>query len=325
MAAEEPCVRRLPPPKPNLPPQIQPTPAPVPVASSPTSVLDRRPSGPGAEGLASSPGRPVPPRSSPPRPAPTPSPPPPPGQERRIYGLAACQSLFEQRPETLRRVWLTTAVSSRPGIGALLKACASAKVPYHLTDSDELERVSSSSHHEGICMSVWVPPAPRLSDWLGQQKAALPEVLLFLEGVSNPHNLGAILRTCAHFGVRSILVPDDKLLASGAVARTAEGGLEHVEVVSTGPVLSALLSLSKAGYTLVTTSSHKGESIYTARLPQRLVLLLGAEDVGLSRGVLESGAVCLRIPGTGHVESLNVSVAVGVLLGELWRRHLDRR
>lgn len=81
--------------------------------------------------------------------------------------------------------------------------------------------------------------------------------MLALEEVGNPHNLGAIVRSCAHFGVNGVLLQDPALLESGAAVRTAEGGAEHIKAINADDFLSVLDTFRKAGYTIVTTSSHK--------------------------------------------------------------------
>jgi len=139
--------------------------------------------------------------------------------------------------------------------------------------------------------------------------------------VGNPHNLGATMRSCAHFGVKGVVLQDAGIIESGAAVRTAEGGAEHVQAITGDSVLDALDAFRKAGYTIVTTSSHEGTPLYQAELPKKMVLVLGQERDGLSDAALASADLSLAIPGTGNVESLNVSVATGVLLAEWWRQN----
>lgn len=132
---------------------------------------------------------------------------------------------------------------------------------------------------------------------------------------------GAAARSCAHFGVKGVLLQDAALLESGAAIRTAEGGAEHVQPITGDSVLDALEQFRKAGYSIVTTSSHAGTPLFKATLPRKMVLVLGQERDGLSDAALSSADLSVSIDGTGNVESLNVSVATGVLLAEWWRQN----
>jgi RNA methyltransferase, TrmH family len=104
--------------------------------------------------------------------------------------------------------------------------------------------------------------------------------------------------------------------------RVAEGAAEAVPVCDLGDPQADLRRLKKAGYRIATSSSHRGEPLFSATLGGKLVLVLGGEGEGVSRGIDALADLRLLIPGTGAVESLNVSVACGILLGEVWRRQI---
>ena len=129
------------------------------------------------------------------------------------------------------------------------------------------------------------------------------------------------MRSCAHFGVKGVLLQDAALLESGAAIRTAEGLAEHVQPITGDSVLDALEQFRKAGYSIVTFSSYAGTPLFKATLPRKMVLVLGQERDGLSDAALSSADLSVSIDGTGNVESLNVSVATGVLLAEWWRQN----
>ena len=140
--------------------------------------------------------------------------------------------------------------------------------------------------------------------------------------MGNPHNLGAILRSAAHFAVSGLLLDaDDPLALSGAACRVAEGGAEAVPMVRLPPVSQALKALRTAGFETAATVVRGGEDVFRASLPTRLVLAMGAEGEGLSSGQADALGRALCIPGSGSVESLNVSAATAVFLAEWRRRH----
>ena len=146
--------------------------------------------------------------------------------------------------------------------------------------------------------------------------------MLALEDVGNPHNLGrddAQLRALWREGRGGYRMP--ALLESGAAIRTAEGGAEHVEPITGDSFIDTLDQFRKAGYAIVSTSSHNGTPLFKAELPKKMVLALGQERDGLSDAAISSADLSVAIDGTGNVESLNVSVATGVLLAEWWRQN----
>ncbi len=238
-------------------------------------------------------------------------------EETRVYGENACQALFLSRPECIVRAWFVQEVT--PRFREALRWMAANRKAYHVVDEAELAKASGTEHHGGVCFLIKKRSGMPVSNWLEQ--AEEQDCVLALEDVGNPHNLGAIMRSCAHFGVKGLLVDDASLLESGAAVRTAEGGAEHVQAISGESFAAGLDAFRKAGYTIVTTSSHKGTPLTKVKLPAKTVLVLGQERDGLSDSTWQQGDVSVSIGGTGKVESLNVSVATGVLLAEWWRQN----
>ena len=240
-----------------------------------------------------------------------------PPEEQRFYGVNACLSLFQHRPEALRKLWLLE--SRIPALKAVLAWCAAHRIGYTIVEPDDLERLSSSQHHEGVVFGALPPPEQTLSDWLRTLPPG-PCLALWLDGVGNPHNLGAILRSAAHFGVAGLLLPKFATIAvSGAAARVAEGGAEAVPLVRLGRSDNAITQLQSSGFVLAATVVRGGEPLHGARLPSRLVLVMGAEQTGVDPALAQASRLRLSIPGTGAVDSLNVAAATAVLLSE-WRR-----
>lgn len=241
-------------------------------------------------------------------------------REVRLHGINACRAFVAHRREKIIRGYFTEAVSRRH-FAPLMKWLAQQRLAYHLVTDAELERITGSAHHEGVCLLVRSEPPRAAEDWLQANRSLRRGCLLALENVGNPHNLGAILRTAAHFGAAAVLVPDARALAGGAAVRTAEGGAEHVEVLDAPEFARSVQAFRAAGWRVLTTSSHRGEDIYRAKLPEKCLVVFGEESGGLSPAMLAAGDLCVRIPGTGKVESLNVSVAAGVLVSEWYRRN----
>jgi TrmH RNA methyltransferase len=237
--------------------------------------------------------------------------------ELRLYGFNAVQAAFARRPEAFRKVYLAEAMI--PRLQPLLKWCAAQRIGYRVVAEDDLRRLASSAHHEGVVADVLRESPASLTAWLDALPAG-PQCALWLDGVGNPHNLGAILRSAAHFGVAGVLLPKTSPLAlSGAAARVAEGGAEAVPFVRLGRDDNAIAQLRGAGFALAATVVRGGSDVFKATLPQRLVIVLGAEGEGMSPDLAAACDQRLSIAGTGTVESLNVSAATAVLLGQWWR------
>lgn len=237
--------------------------------------------------------------------------------ETKVYGENACRVLFTQRADTVIRLYVSQQMA--PKFADVMKYLAAAKKAYHIVDDAELEKVAGSGHHGGVVLLVKRKPVQALAQYL-QQKGRKQDCLLALDGVGNPHNLGAITRSCAHFGVAGIIMKQPELLQSGAALRTAEGGGEFVDGLSCDNLPLALKLCKDAGYTLITTSSHGGSSLYQTRLPAKVVIVFGEEMFGVSKNVAQNADIALQIPGSGKVESLNVSVAASLILGEWYRQ-----
>lgn len=241
-------------------------------------------------------------------------------EETRLYGLNACLAAFARRPQALRKVYLTEA--RIPALKNVLAWCVKHRLGYRVVEDADLDRLTASRHHEGVCFDL-VREAPlALADLLARvPPAPAPSLLLWLDGVGNPHNLGALLRSAAHFGAHGAVVPAaDGIEVSGAAARVAEGAAEVVPLARASSAAEALSALRANGYAIAATVPRDGVSPYATALPPRLVLVFGAEGEGMSDAMIAAADLRLTIPGSGAVESLNVSASAAVLLGEWWRQ-----
>ena len=246
--------------------------------------------------------------------------PPRPSGEMRLYGINACLAAFARRPEHLRKVYLLE--SRIAELKPVLSWCAGHKLGYRVVETTDLDKLTGSRHHEGVCFEMLRPPPLSLDDLLAAQpRAPAPSLLIWLDGVGNPHNLGALLRSAAHFGVAGVIVPATSSLdMSGAAARVAEGGAEIVPLVRVEDETAALSSLRAGGYRITATLPRGGENLYATRLEPRKVLVFGAEGEGMSNTLVEAADHKISIPGSGSVDSLNISVSAAVVLGEYWRQ-----
>ncbi|MCX6989154.1 MAG: tRNA/rRNA methyltransferase [Chlamydiae bacterium] len=243
-------------------------------------------------------------------------------KEIKYYGIHACLAVGRHRPGDIIRVYVHS--SNLVAFRSVLKGCAEGKKAYHIVSNEELEKVSGSVHHEGVC--ILARESSPISDKnLPRQLfiADQPVCVLYLDGVQNPHNIGSILRTCAHFNVKYVIGAKGLLpLLSPAACRIAKGGSELVQLVEVDHPAMFIKNLKKQGFQLVTTSSHVTDSLYKVDLPKQIILAMGSEDQGVGKELQSLSSMQIQIPGSGLVESLNVSVAASLFLGEFYRQHL---
>jgi len=235
-----------------------------------------------------------------------------------MYGLNAVRALFAHRPQALRKLWLLQ--DRIPQVKHVLDWCVAHRIGYRVVETGDLQKLAASTHHEGVVADVLREEPQSLTEWLRDLPAG-PQVALWLDGIGNPHNLGAIVRSAAHFGAAAILLPKHSPLAlSGAAARVAEGGAEAVPFVRMGREDNAITQLHGAGFVLAATVVRGGADIFAGTLPPRLVYVLGAEGEGIDSDLAKACDLRMSIPGSGAVESLNVAAAAAVLLAQWARR-----
>jgi RNA methyltransferase, TrmH family len=240
------------------------------------------------------------------------------GEEIRIYGRNACQAVFAKRPEDVRKVYLTEARLGE--FKTVLAWCVQNKIGYRVVATGDLDRLTEAQHHEGVCFEVRRQTPVSLSTLLQSISGDEPALLIWLDGVGNPHNVGAMLRSAANFGVRGLILPAGAPGLSGAAMRVAEGGAEIVQIAQAAAGEDVAVTLRSAGFSSAATVPRDGDALYGNPLPARLVMIFGAEGEGMSSELIRHADLRLTIPGSGAVESLNVSASAAVLFGEYWRQ-----
>ena len=236
--------------------------------------------------------------------------------ELRVFGLHACLAVFQRRRDAIRKVYL-----EKDRLGQLrdvIAHCVANRIGYRLLPGDELEKLTKSQHHEGVCFEVLRAPLLVLDDVLAAIPPQQSAWFAWLDGVGNPHNLGAMLRSAAHFGCAGLILPRDAGLGlSGAACRVAEGGAEAVPLIGIDAAEPAISALHRHHFQLLATVVRGGDDVFAAALPKRAVFVMGAEEAGMSHALVARCDLRVGIPGSGAVESLNVSAAFAVFAA-LW-------
>lgn len=239
-------------------------------------------------------------------------------KELKLCGLAAVLARFERNPASIQRLFFEAGQAAR--VGVVCKALAQARKVYRQVEAAELEKVAGSVHHGGVVAVVAPEPlrSPTPADIAGW--ATRGETLLVLDRIGNAHNLGAIARTAAFFGVPRIVIPDHPAAAkpNDAAHRVAEGGLEYLEVWQVRRLADLVRELVAAGYEVIGAATRGGRpDAVRGRGAKPIAVVLGNEEQGIAPEVAAACSRLVTIPGAGQVESLNVSVAGAVLMWEL--------
>jgi TrmH RNA methyltransferase len=243
----------------------------------------------------------------------------------KIAGLSAVAAVFRREPERVARLYYDD--SMKTAAGPFCAELARLRRPYRLLPPDEMARVAGTVLHGGIVAAVRPREVPDLALETAKQWAKSGAAAVLLDGVGNPHNLGAIARTLAFFGLEHLLLSDHPAQAglSDAAYRVAEGGLEFLDVRRLTGVARTLKSL-RPHYHVVGAALHeRGVPPEAAPLDRRpLLLVLGNEENGLPPPTLAACETLVTIPGSGQIQSLNVSATAAILAYSLLVRKAER-
>lgn len=243
-----------------------------------------------------------------------------------IIGLHAVRTALKHGAGRIDHLWFD-AVRRDRRLRQLLDEAKQAGVRAEPSDKAELDRKTGGANHQGVVAHGEMPTSlgeAALDELLGLLDE--PPLLLVLDGVTDPHNLGACLRSADGAGVHAVIAPRDR---SGGltpvVCKVASGAAETMPFVQVTNLVRTLRHLQDAHRVFVVgTSGEAGQDLYDADLGGPLALVMGSEGEGMRRLTRETCDQLVRVPMAGHVESLNVSVATGICLYEAVRQRSAR-
>ncbi|MCQ2030109.1 23S rRNA (guanosine(2251)-2'-O)-methyltransferase RlmB [Stutzerimonas zhaodongensis] len=238
----------------------------------------------------------------------------------KVYGLHAVEALLRHHPKRVKQVWLAEGRDD-PRVQALVELAGQSKVRV-----GQCERREMDAWVEGVHQGVVADVSPSqvwgdamLEELLDRTEGA--PLLLVLDGVTDPHNLGACLRTADAAGALAVIIPKDKSATLNATVRkVACGAAEVIPLVAVTNLARTLEKLQQRGLWVVGTAGEADKEIYDQDLRGPIVLVMGAEGKGMRRLTREHCDFLVKLPMAGSVSSLNVSVASGVCLFEALRQ-----
>lgn len=243
-----------------------------------------------------------------------------------IVGLRSVEQLIASDSETIQRVYAEYQTAN-PRVAAIIKAAQRAGVDVQAANRARLTQMSGETRHQGIIAEIRRSTAldeaglrTMVEDRLATPDSE-PLLLLILDGVQDPHNLGACMRTADAAGVDAIVVPRHGAAGlSPAVSKVAAGAAEQLPFAAVGNLNRVLGWLADYGVRAIGTSDKADSSLYEADLDGSVALVVGREQSGLSQSLLKRCETLVSLPMHGIVSSLNVSVATGVCLYEIRRQ-----
>jgi TrmH RNA methyltransferase len=239
-------------------------------------------------------------------------------ERTKYYGVQCCLAIFEHRRADIKRIFVTP--EREEAFDHVLEWAERKRVPFKIAEYDEIARVAATEHHEGVMIEARPLKLLAPGDLVRKVTDLQRGVILLMEGVENPHNVGAILRTACFFGVNGVFLQSKTVTSlSGAACRIAEGAAEHLPIAFTKDYEATFNALKNRGWSFVATTPHEARSMYSVKWANKVVLMFGAEGTGLSPAALESADVRVVVPRIGPLESLNVSAAVASVLTEARR------
>ncbi|MCW8878396.1 MAG: 23S rRNA (guanosine(2251)-2'-O)-methyltransferase RlmB [Kangiellaceae bacterium] len=244
-------------------------------------------------------------------------------QSEKIFGIHAVESFLQRTPENVLQLFIQKNRHDKKAehIEGLAK---NAGIRFQLVDKKKMDNWVKGNH-QGVIAEVKVYDAQLNENQLvelAEQKSDL--LLLILDGVTDPHNLGACLRTADAAGVDALVVPKDRSASLTAVARkVACGAAENVPVVKVTNLARILKQLKERDVWVIGTAGEAKTTVYQTKFSGPTALVMGAEGEGMRRLTRENCDQLIKIPMAGSVSSLNVSVATGVCLFEVVRQRIS--
>jgi len=248
------------------------------------------------------------------------------------YGIHAVRHALKNASANVLEMWalenIKPAKKSTVAISEILELAKNAHVTVQFVANKTLDKLSHQANHQGVVIRRKVTDIDRKIDITSVLEMEDGEKALFLvlDGVQDPHNLGACLRTADAVGVRAVILPKDRAVGlNETVRKVACGAAENTPVVHVTNLSRALREMQDAGIWVIGTADESENTIYEEDLTLSIALVMGSEGQGLRQNTRKHCDKLVNIPMVGVVESLNVSVAAGVCLYEAQRqRHLNK-
>lgn len=237
-----------------------------------------------------------------------------------LYGRNAARECLRARRRHVHKVLLADTLEPAAIIDEIVTLAGQSKSPVQRVSRKTLDNLAKG--HQGVALDAGRYPTVTVEDILARSaKLQEPPFIVALDHLEDPHNLGAILRTAEVVGVHGVIIPRQRSASvTPAVVNASAGAAEHIWLAEVPNLVQSLVKLKQANVWLAGVEDTPAASLYSqADLSGAIALVIGSEGKGMSRLVRETCDFLVKLPMRGHIESLNASVAAGLILYEVWR------
>jgi 23S rRNA (guanosine2251-2'-O)-methyltransferase len=240
-----------------------------------------------------------------------------------VFGFHAITSRLRQHPDSIKEIYLDANRQDQRARD-LINLAKTTSTRLILCEQSRLAGMTGTTHHQGVAAHVVkLQHYAALEDLLDE--IAEPALLLVLDGIKDPHNLGACLRVADAFGVHAVVAPKDRAVGlSATVHKVASGAVDTVPFFAVTNLARTLRELKEEGIWIIGTTADAPDTLDSVTLTRPVAWVLGAEEKGMRRLTREVCDQLVSIPMNGSVESLNVSVSAGICLFESYRQHTQK-
>jgi 23S rRNA (guanosine2251-2'-O)-methyltransferase len=239
-----------------------------------------------------------------------------------VYGLNPVLEALRAHADQVERLYLAQVQVPARSAGELFARARDAGVRVQKVPREKLAELAGGGLHQGVVAELRTFEYAEMEDILeAARDSGRPPLVVVLDGIEDPQNLGAIIRSAHALGAHGVIIPKDRAAkVTGVVARVSAGAVEHCPVARVVNLARALEELKAAGLWVAAAVADGPESLPKSRLDGPLALVIGSEGAGIREGVLKHCDHQLRIPMLGKLGSLNASVAAAILLYEAQRQ-----
>lgn len=239
-----------------------------------------------------------------------------------LYGRNAVREALRAGRRTFQRLMVSSGAQEAGTLGEVIKLAEKADVPIARVDRHELDRRLREANHQGVALECGEYPYAELSDCLAlAEERQQPALLLLLDHLQDPQNVGTLLRTAEVVGAHGVVLPGRRAAeVTPAVVNASSGATEHLRVVVVGNLAQTIGELQKDGVWIVgVEDDERAQEFDRADLDMPLGLVIGAEGPGLARLTRERCDFLVKLPMRGQIASLNAAVAGSIVLYHAWR------
>lgn len=242
-------------------------------------------------------------------------------KDTMIYGRNPVIEAFHAGNTTIDKLMIQEGLH-HPQIKEILQLAKASGVLYRFVDKRKLDTMTDGENHQGVVAAIASHKYAEVSDILNTAKEkGQPPFVVIADGITDPHNLGSIIRTANAAGAHGVIIPKNRSVSLNAtVAKVSAGAIEYTQVARVTNLAQTIEKLKKEGLWIVGTDLAGTQTHSACSLTGSLGIVIGSEGEGMSRLVRESCDFLVKIPMIGEIESLNASVAAGVLLYEAVRQ-----